>query len=73
MVSSSSIISIALILGAPETVPAGNPASSDLNFSLFVGELEEGRKDAIKLHKRLENSSATVLVKVTLSKSSSSI
>ncbi len=45
---------------------AAAEASSDLNFSLFVGELEEGRKDAIKLHKRLENSSATVLVCVDL-------
>jgi hypothetical protein len=45
---------------------AAAEASSDLNFSLYVGELEEGRKDAIKLHKRLENSSATVLVCVDL-------
>ncbi len=45
---------------------AAAEASSDLNFSLYVGELEEGRKDAIKLHKRLENSSATVLVCVYL-------
>jgi hypothetical protein len=45
---------------------AAAEASSDLNFSLYVGELEEGRKDANKLHKRLENSSATVLVCVDL-------
>jgi len=45
---------------------AAAEASSDLNFSLYVGELEEGRKDAIQLHKRLENSSATVLVCVDL-------
>jgi hypothetical protein len=45
---------------------AAAEASSDLNFRLYVGELEEGRKDAIKLHKRLENSSATVLVCVDL-------
>ena len=45
---------------------AAAEASSDLIFSLYVGELEEGRKDAIKLHKRLENSSATVLICVDL-------
>ena len=32
MDSSSSIISIALILGAPDTVPAGKPAKRDLNL-----------------------------------------
>ena len=45
---------------------AAAEASSDLNFSLFVGELEEGRKDAIKLHKKLDNSTSTVLVCVDL-------
>lgn len=32
---------------------AAAETNSDLNFSLYVGELEEGRKDAIKLHKNL--------------------
>ena len=45
---------------------AAAEASCDLSFSLFVGELEEGRKDAIKLHKSLDKSSATVLVCVDL-------
>ncbi len=45
---------------------ASAEASSDLNFSLFVGELDEGRKDAIKLHSLLENNSYTVLVCVDL-------
>ena len=45
---------------------AAAEASSDLSFSLFVGELEDGRKDAIKLHKSLDQSSATVLVCVDL-------
>ena len=45
---------------------AAAETNSDLNFSLYVGELEEGRKDAIKLHKKLDNSSATVLVCVDL-------
>ena len=45
---------------------AAAEANSDLNFSLYVGELEVGRKDAIKLHKKLDNSSATVLVCVDL-------
>ena len=45
---------------------AAAETNSDLNFSLYVGELEECRKDAIKLHKKLDNSSATVLVCVDL-------
>ena len=45
---------------------ASAEASSHLNFSLFVGELDEGRKDAIKLHSLLENNSYTVLVCVDL-------
>jgi hypothetical protein len=45
---------------------AAAETNSDLNFSLYVGELEEGRKDDIKLHKKLDNSSATVLVCVDL-------
>jgi hypothetical protein len=45
---------------------AAAETNSDLNFSLYVGELEEGRKDAIKLHEKLDNSSATVLVCVDL-------
>ena len=45
---------------------AAAETNSDLNFSLYVGELGEGRKDAIKLHKKLDNSSATVLVCVDL-------
>lgn len=40
--------------------------SSELNFSLYVGELEEARKEAIKLHSLLENNSHTVLVCVDL-------
>ena len=41
-------------------------SSSNLNFSLFVGELGQGRKDAINLHKSLDNSNSTVLVCVDL-------
>ena len=45
---------------------AAAEASSDLNFSLYVGELENGRKEAIRLHKSLNNSSATVLICIDL-------
>jgi hypothetical protein len=41
-------------------------ATSDLNFSLYVGELESGRKDAVKLFSQLKNSSHTVLVCVDI-------
>ena len=45
---------------------AAAEAASDVNFSLFVGELENGRKEAIDLHSKLANSSATILVCIDL-------
>jgi len=50
---------IAAIISAAES-------SCDLEFSLFVGELENGRKEAVKLHKSLNNNAKTVLVCVDI-------